>query len=249
MDYSVAFVEENRLFGELIRGADPALPVPTCPGWTVQQLFRHVGRGDRWAAQMVAERSEHAIDPRSVSGGKPPADPEQAIDWLHEGAQLVIDAVAETGPDSPIWTFIGPRPSAWWIRRRLHEATVHRADAALALGLPYELSPALAADGISEFLDLLAHPGSGRPSPLDAGATLHLHASEDTLGSAGEWSISHGDDAIIWDNSHTKAAAAVRGRAVDLLLALTRRQSAAEAGVEVLGDQPIWETWLERTAF
>ena len=249
MDYSDALVEENRLFGELIRQADPDHPVPTCPEWTVRQLFRHLGRGDRWAAAMVAEKSEQPLDPRAVSGGKPPADPDEAIDWLHGGPSALIDAVAQTGPHTPVWTFLGPRPAAWWIRRRLHEATVHRADAALALGLPYELSPALAADGISEWLDISAHAGSDRPAPLDPGSTLHLHAFEDTLGNAGEWSISRGDNAITWDNSHTKAGAAVRGRAMDLLLALTRRLSAAEANVEVLGDQQIWETWLERTAF
>lgn len=249
MDHSVALVEENRQFGELIRQGDPAHPVPTCPEWTIQQLFRHVGRGDRWAAAIVAEQRDSPLDPRTVAGGKPPADPDQAIDWLHEGAQNLIDAVAATGPDTPVWTFLGPRPAAWWIRRRLHEATVHRADAALALGLPYELSPALAADGISEWLDLLSQPGSGRPAPLESGSTLHLHAFEDTLGSAGEWSVSRGDDAIAWDNSHTKAGAAARGRAMDLLLALTRRLSATEANVEVLGDHQIWETWLARTAF
>jgi uncharacterized protein (TIGR03083 family) len=249
VDYSVALVKENRLFGDLIRRADPALPVPTCPEWTIQQLFRHVGRGDRWAAQIVAEQRDAPLDPRTVSGGKPPADPEQAIEWLHEGAQLLIDAVDKTGPTAPVWTFTGPRPAAWWIRRRLHEATVHRADAALALGLPYELGPALAADGISEWLDIIGQTRGDGPAPLDAGGTLHLHASEDTLDGAGEWSISLDGDALVWDNSHTKAGAAVRGRAVDILVALTRRQSSAEAGVEVLGDQSIWDTWLERTGF
>lgn len=43
--------------------------------------------------------------------------------------------------------------------------------------------------------------------------------------------------------------AAVRGRAVDLFLALTRRRTAAEADVEVLGDPEVWDTWLAGTPF
>ena len=76
MDYAVAFLEQNRAFGEVIASGDPATPVPTCPGWGFSQLFRHVGRGDRWAAQIVADRVDHYLDPREVEGGKPPPDPE-----------------------------------------------------------------------------------------------------------------------------------------------------------------------------
>jgi hypothetical protein len=53
-------------------------------------------------------------------------------------------------------TFVGPRAAAWRTRRRLHETTVHRADAAIAVGAPYELRAELAADGISEWLERLA---------------------------------------------------------------------------------------------
>ncbi len=50
-----------------IRTADPATPVPTCPDWTLKQLFRHVGRGNRWAAQIVADRARRgARPPRSA---------------------------------------------------------------------------------------------------------------------------------------------------------------------------------------
>ena len=75
MDYAAALLEQNRAFGELIRSGDPSAPVPTCPGWSLSQLFRHVGRGDRWAAQIVADRVDHYLDPRTVEGGKPPPDP------------------------------------------------------------------------------------------------------------------------------------------------------------------------------
>lgn len=250
MEYIAALIAENRRLGDVIGHADQTLAVPTCPGWSIQQLFRHVGRGDRWAAQIVTERADGPVDPRSVPDGKPPADPDGAGDWFHGGVQLLIDAVAETGPDTPVWTFVGPRPAAWWIRRRLHEATVHRSDAELALGLDFDLSPELSADAISEWLDILAGEPAGRRQPaLDTSNTLHLHAFDESLGSAGEWFIRRDTESLVWDHSHAKAVAAVRGRSVDLLLALTRRRHADDVDVEILGDPLVWDTWLERTQF
>ena len=126
VDYAAAFLEENRAFSELFCNVDESRPVPTCPGWTLQQLFRHVGRGDRWAAQIVRDRLDNFLDPRSVEGGKPPPDPVDAISWLHGGARRLVDAVELSGVETPVWTFLGPRPANWWIRRRLHETSVHR---------------------------------------------------------------------------------------------------------------------------
>jgi uncharacterized protein (TIGR03083 family) len=249
VDFRAALVDETAAFGELIRKADPATPVPTCPDWTIKQLFRHVGRGNRWAAQIVADRRETALDPREVPGGKPPDDHDGAIDWLNGGARLLLDAVDDVGADTSVWTFIGPRPAQWWIRRRLHEASVHRADAALALGADYQLAPEIAADGITEWLERIAVEANAESSPLDAGQTLHLHATDEGLGELGEWSITGNDDGIVWSHEHGKGAAAVRGPAKDLLLAVVRRQSAADAGMEVLGDTAVWDGWLDRTPF
>ena len=249
MDFRAALIEETGAFGELIREADPATRIPTCPDWTIKQLFRHVGRGNRWAAQIVADRRDEALDPREVREGKPPDDPEAAIDWLNDGAQLILDSVDTVGADTPVWTFIGPRPAHWWIRRRLHEATVHRADAALALGTEYQLTPEVAADGIDEWLERIAVVANAESSPLDAGQTLHLHATDDGLGAAGEWTITGGDEGVAWSHEHGKGDAALRGGAKDLLLAIVRRQTAADGGVEVFGDAAVWDGWLTRTPF
>lgn len=251
MDYAAAFLEENRAFGEVIRSGDPSTPVPTCPEWTIQQLFRHVGRGDRWAAQIITDRVDHFLDPRSVEGGKPPPDPDDAISWLHAGARRLIDAVELAGVETPVWTFLGQRPAYWWVRRRLHEATVHRADAALALGGDYTLSAELAADGISEWLERVAAQ-AGRddaPLPLEQGNTVHLHATDPGLGASGEWTISAGDSGITWSHDHGKGTVALRGPAADLLLAATRRVAATDTDIAVFGDTAVWQNWLDHTPF
>lgn len=251
MDYAAALLEQNRAFGEVIRSGDPSTPVPTCPGWSLSQLFRHVGRGDRWAAQIVADRVDHYLDPRTVDGGKPPPDPDEAISWLHGGAQRLIDAVEQTGEETPVWTFLGSRPAYWWVRRRLHEATVHRADAALALALDYTLTPELAADGIGEWLERVAAQAGrdGAPLPLENGQTVHLHATDPGLGAAGEWTIRADGDRITWSHGHDKSAVALRGGAVDLLLAVVRRVPVADTDIAVFGDAAIWQNWLDHTPF
>ncbi|HEU4361663.1 MAG TPA: maleylpyruvate isomerase family mycothiol-dependent enzyme [Mycobacterium sp.] len=251
MDYAAALLDENRAFGELIRAGDPAVPIPTCPEWNLNQLFRHVGRGHLWAAQIVAERLDHPLDPRTVEGGKPPADPDDATTWLHDGAQRVIDAVAQAGADTPVWTFLGPRPAAWWIRRRLHELTVHRADAALALGVSYRLAPELAADGISEWFDVAVSQAGrdGAAPPLRDGETIHLHATDPGLDAAGEWTIAAGPDGISWSHEHGKGSVALRGSATELFLATLRRIPITDTGVTVFGDTAVWQRWLDQTPF
>ncbi|MCB0931257.1 MAG: maleylpyruvate isomerase family mycothiol-dependent enzyme [Mycobacterium sp.] len=254
MDTAASLIAENAALADLLADADLSLPVPTCPGWTLSQLMVHVGRGDRWCAHIVAERSGDYIDPRAVPGGKPPTGQDAEIAWLRAGVPALLDAVKATGPQTPVWTFLGPRPAQWWIRRRLHETAVHRADAALALGAGFDLDPDLAADGITEYLERVVirasdeGPGAG-DRPLVDGQSLHLHATDPRLGGAGEWTILGRPDGIAMDHEHAKATTALRGPARDILLAIVRRGTAAELGLEMFGDEAVWDTWLARTPF
>ena len=247
MDFRATLLEQTRAFGELIRSADPATPVPTCGDWTLRQLFRHVGRGNRWAAQIVSERRHQPLDPRDVRDGRPPDDLDAAVDWLNQGAQLVLDAVERAGSER-VWTFVGPRPAGWWTRRRVHEVAVHRMDAALAVGAPVDLPAELAADSLSEWIELATVDTSRAPA-VDRGQSIHLHATDEQLGPTGEWTIVHDDDGLWWSHSHGKGDVALRGPVNALLLATVRRTTAAEAGIEVFGDSAVWDRWLDRTPF
>ena len=216
--------------------------------------MRHVGRGDRWCAQIVAEQSMEFIDPRTVEGGKPPAGRDNEIAWLQAGPRQLLDAVAATGPETSVWTFLGPRPAKWWIRRRLHEVLVHRADAAIALGIEYQVDPALAADAITEWLERVEIQAddegpAGGDRPLGDGQSVHLHATDPGLGKAGEWTLLGRPDGIAVAHEHGKATTALRGPARSLLLAVVRRRSAAQEGLEIFGDAGVWDTWLARTPF
>jgi uncharacterized protein (TIGR03083 family) len=249
VDYAAALLEENRAFADLIRDADQSLPVPTCPGWDIQKLLRHVGRGDRWAAQIVKEKRDDYLDIREVEGGKPPPGTDDTISWLHGGARRLIDAVELSGVEAPVWTFLGPRPANWWIRRRLHEVAVHRADVAIAVGADFTLESEIAADGITEWLERVAIQAgaNGAPLPLENNDTLHLHATDEGLGEAGEWTVGVNDDRISWAHEHGKGTVALRGGATDLLLAMLRRVPVADTAIELYGDAATWQRWLDRT--
>jgi uncharacterized protein (TIGR03083 family) len=246
VDYESALIEQNRLLGEAIFTADLGTPVPTCPGWSLLQLMRHVGRGDRWAAHIINTGADGDLDPRTVPDGRPPDNVEGARAWLSASPRTVIEAVATVGPNAIAGTFLGPRPAAWWIRRRLHEATVHRADAILAIGERYDLSPELAVDGIEEWLDRLTTElaAAGEAALADT-ETISLSATDIGL----TWTIVGLPHGIRW--SHRLPAfrpqVSVAGPATSIFLALVRRSAAGAADVILEGDPGTWAQWLSRT--
>jgi uncharacterized protein (TIGR03083 family) len=247
VDHAAASIEQNRLLADVLVAADPATPVPTCPGWTLLQLLRHVGRGDRWAAQIIRERPAGYLDPRQVPDGRPPDDAAGARDWLISSARTVLDAVEAAGSDTVVWTFLGPRPAHWWIRRRLHEATVHRADATLATGANYTLSAELSADGIDEWLDRLVVELAAAPTAaIDDGATIALRAT-DLDADSGWWFIRGRPAGIAWNRGSAAGPARtlVSGSATELLLALVRRSDVDSSQLE--GDADVWRQWLAGT--
>ncbi|MGH3237404.1 MAG: maleylpyruvate isomerase family mycothiol-dependent enzyme, partial [Streptosporangiaceae bacterium] len=164
------FTELRGCTAELARIIDGDLerPVPTCPGWTFRQLATHLGRGHRWAAQIVATWATTPIPMREVADGKLPQDPAQHAPWLNAGADRVIEAVTAAGSDL-VWTLAGIGPASFWARRRAHEAAVHLADAQLAAGRDVDLAPDVAADGVDEWLT----PAS--PPALRAPPARHAH--------------------------------------------------------------------------
>ena len=175
-------------------------------------------------------------------------------DWLRNGAGQLVSAVAEVGAESTVWTWARDRRAGFWLRRLTHETVLHRADAAFTAGRPYEVGADVAADGVSESLELLASRMRVNPSPALAalagtGQTLHFHATDDGLGDAGEWLVRRTPDGPRWEYGHGKADVGVRAAAADLLLVLTGRIDADKATIDVIGDRALFEHWRENTTF
>lgn len=237
-----------RLAG-IVAGEPETRPIPTCPEWTLRQLTTHVGRAQRWAAEIVTRRSREFIAFRDVPDGRLPDDPAARPDWLNAGASRLIDAVRAGGAEQ-VWTFAGMRPGGFWARRMAHETAVHCADAELAAGREVMIAPDLAADGIDEWLWLVANDPEEPPDLLRGqGQTLHLHATDEGLGAVGEWLITRTPTGIDVRAGHARADVAVRGPAAMLLLVLLRRLPAGAPGTTVLGDQALLAHWLQNTPF
>ena len=258
---------DERFFAELractaelaaIVDGDLDRPVPTCPGWTFRQLATHVGRGHRWAAQIMATRATAPIPTREVPDGKFPENPAQHAPWLNAGADLVVEAVTAAG-DDPVWTPAGIRPARFWARRRAHEAAVHLADAQLAAGRHVDLAPYVAADATDEWLALIAEDPARAQDLRGDGQTLHIHATDPALsgpdpsapGSSvpGEWLITRTPSGVTVDHGHAKADVAVRAPAVSLLLVLTRRLPPSDPALEIFGEQALLTHWLTHTPY
>lgn len=152
--------------------------VPACPGWTLDELFGHLGSIERWAAAVVLEG-------KFVEETAPPA--KGAAAWFLEGADAFLGTMAALDPETPCWNFgPPPRKAGFWLRRQAHEHAIHLVDACQASDLE---TPALEADfmldGVDEVLAMFT-PRQLRlqrmPHP-EAAVTFHVPgAASWTLG-------------------------------------------------------------------
>lgn len=123
-------------------------PVPTCPGWSMADLVKHVGyvfAHKTTAMRQGAEPQEWP--PPGLAGEAPLA----LLDRSY--AELWAELVSRR-PEERTGTWYGPDQSVgFWGRRMAQETVVHRIDAELAAGLPVAPVPDdLALDGVDELL-------------------------------------------------------------------------------------------------
>ncbi|MEV6879824.1 maleylpyruvate isomerase family mycothiol-dependent enzyme [Amycolatopsis sp. NPDC051128] len=229
-------------FADAVAGADPDSRVPTCPDWPLRVLVGHIGQAHRWAASIVRSGPSPVPDPFDAD----PGSPGKWAGWLREGAADLTEAVLASG-ETPVWTFFGPRPARFWLRRMLHDTTVHHADAALATGRAFEVAPDHAADAIDEWLELLSDPVTAQLKPAFAelrgtGQTLRLNPD-----SGDGWLITRTPDRVRWARAGDSTAdATLAGPVRDLLLVFTRRLPADR--ITISGDRALAEHWLAHSA-
>jgi uncharacterized protein (TIGR03083 family) len=242
VEYIARTSEEIVRFAGLVANADLDAPVPSCPEWDLGKLTRHAGSIHRWVAHIVTVRSLERVPSREVDLALP-AQRTGLPAWLAAGASPLRAALA-ADPGTKVWTWAPGGTVGWWARRMLHETTVHRCDAQLALGLEPEIDAAVAVDGIEEFLANLPAFASDNIKGLGGGDSLHFHATD----GPGEWTIQLTDDGFTWAAEHGKASVAIRGRLADLLLlSYGRRRPHDRDRFETFGDLAVAERWFAAT--
>jgi uncharacterized protein (TIGR03083 family) len=123
-------------------------PVPTCPGWTVADLTRHVGEVYLHKTLAMQEGAEpETFPPPGLAGEEPVA----LLDRAYAGLRAEF---AARKPADPAGSWYTPDQTVgFWIRRMAQETVIHRIDAELGAGQPVAPVPDdLAIDGIDELL-------------------------------------------------------------------------------------------------
>ncbi len=136
---------------QTLRSCDLSTPVPHLGRWKIRDVAAHLGGVHRWATRIVHTRS---MDGPGFTKSK--LDGIELCDWFDEGAAELLDAFANNDLEDPCPNFNpgSDKSVRWWIRRQIHETTVHRWDVERPQGTATPIRSVIAADGIDEFVDV-----------------------------------------------------------------------------------------------
>ncbi|GAA0424331.1 maleylpyruvate isomerase family mycothiol-dependent enzyme [Streptomyces luteireticuli] len=234
--------QTDLLLSHLAR-ATTADPVPTCPGWNLGNLLRHLAGTHSWATEIVTSRAPGPVPDDRVDDVSGPDDEDLSVLAARcaAAAGRLAAALREAGPDAAVWTAAPDGTAAFWARRMAHETAVHRADAAFATGTRYELDAWAGTDALDEWVGFSTSPEA--PSLRGPRRTLHISAGE-----GAEWFVDLTGPSPRWRRGGGDAAVGVRGAATDLLLLMYGRP-VPEGSVEVRGDGELFARWRDGAAF
>jgi hypothetical protein len=228
-----------------------AVPVPTCPGWTMADLIRHVGEVylHKTLAMRLGDFPGEQDWPAEVEALPPLALLDRAY----------ADLAAELGrrdPESPAPSWYQPEPTvAFWMRRMAQETLIHRLDAELAaqVATGRAVSPVpddIAADGVDEVLiRFLGYGSTAWPDEFAAlqGPRLESMDGDDTVvveTDGASWTVRPRPEHVdVHTGTSGDVHAVVGADPAPLLRWLWGR--GGEEKVSVSGD-PAWADYLRR---
>ena len=218
LDFLSIFDSEHEAFIASCERVPASAKVPSCPEWSVGDLLYHLYEV-QYLWHRVSAEARSGFD--GLSMPVRPADG-SLVDVLRGEHVSYTSWLRANNPASPQWTWTGMRDFQWLARRMAHELAMHRVDADLARGQATGIEPALASDGIDEFLEFFRNG--------ELVGSVHIHCTD----VAGEWTIDR--DGTV-RREHAKGDCAIRGAASDILLALWRRTSLDTC--DVVGDAAV----------
>ncbi|MBA8931711.1 uncharacterized protein (TIGR03083 family) [Kutzneria viridogrisea] len=223
--------EQAEAMRAAVRQTGPDAPVPTCPEWTVRDLVEHTAKVHGWALTAVTsgDTSQRPPFPDSV-----PSDWSELLTHWQGVTEQLAGELTKADPDTPTWAFNGVNGKVgFWSRRQAHETAIHRldAEAALAQGTalpPLVFDPEMAADGVDEYLSVLAPILSQRkPGGVQIDGRVLYHAAD--AGRTWQVTLTAGSPAVVGPapGSGTDVDVTVAGTADALYRAVWGRPSNA----------------------
>jgi uncharacterized protein (TIGR03083 family) len=242
-EHITAVGQEAKLFAEAAEQGGLDAEVPSCPGWNIRDLVRHLMEIHLWAAAHVAQPHD-----------KPWVDdlaelaefwPDLAVFWPEDGDLVkwyldtnanLVDALESAPLDVESFTFLpAPSPLAMWARRQAHETAVHRFDAEDAAGIASRFDPVFASDGIDELL--MAFAPRRDEFPLESSKSMLVHATD----TDDDWHVTLGPDGISTTRGDGPADITLSGDASDIYLALWNRGD--DSNITVTGEENLLDLW------
>ncbi|MFZ0059184.1 MAG: maleylpyruvate isomerase family mycothiol-dependent enzyme [Acidimicrobiales bacterium] len=216
--------------------AAPTAPVPSCPAWDMPQLLAHIASIHRWVAEILRSKATARRARSEAGGGVAFAALVAAYD---EGLEALVAALAATDPDELVWNWrdSGVAPALFWFRRMAQETAVHRWDAEAAAGSASPFDPALAVDGIDEFLGIVAATVARAPIEGLVGSLALVASDADA-----SWHLELAPGSVE-PRSSIAPQATVRAPVSDLYLWLLHRIPPDAASVAVAGARAPVDAW------
>lgn len=185
-DFEAHIKSESARSLECLRNAAPDTPVPSCPGWTAQDLMWHVTEGQSFWAAIVSQRlqSPDSVFADRRTGPGPDEDPAQLCADSTAALLASLDGVPD---DTEIWTWADDHTVGFIRRRQAHESLIHRLDAESMTTDNAVVDPVLATDGIDEVLHLM-HGGANHEGFEPDGRTCRIT----TLDTGASWDLAFG---------------------------------------------------------
>ena len=167
LEHQVAVEAELDSMVESLKVVQPSTAVPTCPGWTIADLAKHVGEFCGFWTHVLCEATGREKTPFTDE-----PDGESFAGWLRRLGDHLLEEMRLTPSDKHVWTWHEDDRSAAFVARRCaNELAIHRYDAQSAGDTTSAIAPDLAADGIDELLTVLVTAVSVRDWLPDRAST------------------------------------------------------------------------------
>ena len=221
---------------QLLASAIPETPVdvPSCPGWSTNDLAKHMAHVYLGQAYVVetgsqAENKEHlAPYPRT----------EDFMEFMSWGFAAITKALDINRPERPTWSWHHSDQSVdFWFRRMAHETVIHRIDAEQAAGEVSTIDQDLALDGVDEVLDFLPLLGSWPEAPNVAFGIVSIVAS--TKNGSKIWDMHFTNEAAtvsVADQANASARLVISGDAEAMDLYLWGRIDSSDPRISLTGE-------------